>query len=394
MSAGLEAALAPGSKLLRTGAGRKFEMVVLALGGLGLMASLLGYLNNPDQFAQSWLMGWLYWFGIAAGSLGWLLIHHLVRGRWSHAIQGPLEAASCTLPLLLLLFLPLFLCLESLYPWLRPEVLATDALVQHKQAYLNYNGFVLRFALYGLIWIVLAFSLSYFSGQLALTHIRDEREKLLRQLGRIAAPGLVLFAVATTFAAFDWLMSLEPHWFSSIYGALQLVGQALSSLLFMVIVLYLLVRHADWGGVVEPQQFQDIGNLIFGFVILWAYMSFGQFLIIWSGNLYEESFWFLKRASGGWLEVSWALFLGQVLLPFALLMFRSNKRRSVVLAGIALVVLLFRYVDVYWQVAPGFRSAAIALHWMDLAAFLAVGGVFLMGFIHQLRRAPLPTPLP
>ena len=278
------------------------ERVALVAAVIGLVSSMLGYLDNPARFAQSWLIGWLFWFGIAAGSLGWLLIHHVVDARWSGLIRQPLEAAARNLLPMLALYAPLLLVLTDLYSWMRPDVLAADALLRHKQPYLNQTAFLLRFALYALVWVGLACCLTHLARKRDCVTGKEAQGRLQIRLKRIAAPGLLLFVLTSTFAAFDWLMSLEPHWFSTVYGALQVVGQGLSSLLFTAIVLHFLVRRSPLAEPAGSSSFQDIGNLILGFVILWAYLSFGQFLIIWSGNLHEETFWFLKRAEGGWLK--------------------------------------------------------------------------------------------
>jgi hypothetical protein len=357
----------------------RLKKVALISAGVGLIACIAGYITDHAQFAQSWLMGWNYWFFIASGALGWLLIHHLAGGYWSYLLQRPLEAAARTIPLMMILFMPILFSMPELYSWSRAEVIAQDPLVQHKLPYLT--GFQMRFVMYAVVWSALIFALSTLSRRLDTYG----EMKLVQRMRIMAGPGLVIFALSTTFASFDWLMSLEPHWFSSIYGALYLIWQGLSTLLFMAIVLHGLSSRPPVQGVITAQQFHDIGNLSFAFILLWAYLNFGQFLIIWSGNLHEKTFWFIKRSSGGWLMVSWVLCAFHFILPFFLLLIRNNKRRSGILAGVALLVLAVRYVDVYWQVAPTFRSSP-TLHWLDLAALMTVGGFFLYAFAQGLGK--------
>lgn len=350
----------------------------------GLALSAVGYFVNHAQFAESWLIGWNFWFFVASGSLGWLMIHHMVSGRWGYVIQRPLEAAAKTIPVMLVLFLPVFLSMHELYEWTHPEVIAHDHLVQKKLAYLNPTGFAIRFVIYAAVWIGLTWMLTGLSRKLDA----GPDEAVVKRMRAISAPGLVAFALVTTFAAFDWMMSLEPHWFSSIYGALYMVWQGLTTLLVMALVANALAKSEPMKSVITPQQFHDIGNLTFAFTVLWAYMTFGQFLIIWSGNLYEETFWYLKRAKGGWLAVSWILFALHFVIPFFLLLVRNNKRRPALLAAIALPLLIVRYIDVYWQVAPTFRASPAQVSWMDLAAWVGIGGAFLYLFAAQLGKMP------
>lgn len=357
----------------------KLKKPALIAAVVGLALSAVGYVTNHAQFAQSWLIGWNFWFLIASGSLGWLMIHHMVSGRWGFVIQRPLEAAARTIPFMLVLFVPVLLSMHELYEWTHEEAIAHDHLIQAKLPYLNAPGFMIRFGVYAVIWIFLAYRLSALSRKLD----QGPDEAVVKKMRAIAAPGLVLYALAMSFASFDWMMSLEPHWFSSIYGALYMVAGGLSTLLFMILVLR---RVPPLRAVATAQQSHDLGNLTFAFTVLWAYMTFGQFLIIWSGNLYEETFWYLDRAAGGWLVVSWILFGFGFILPFFLLLIRNNKRQLNLLATIALGMIAVRYVDVYWQVAPTFRDHPAALSWMDLAAWVGVGGTFLYLFARQLEK--------
>ncbi len=350
---------------------------------IGILGSIAGYVMNHEQFSRSYIMAYDYWLGLGLGGLGWLMIIHLTSGRWGLVIQRPMEAAARTMPLLLVLFIPVVIGMHDLYEWTHKDVVAEDHLLQFKQPYLNTPGFLIRAAIYFGIWIVLAYALSRLSRKQDETGDAD----ITRRLRVISAPGLVLFGLSATFASFDWLMSLEPHWFSSIYGALFMVGHGLGALAFIGIVTHVLARRKPLEGVITPQQFHDVGNLTFAFVILWTYMSFGQFLIIWSANLYEETMWYLDRRYGGWLIVSIILFILHFVVPFILLLMRNNKRISGRLVKIGLLILVVRYVDVYWQVAPTFREHAASLHWMDAATFLGVGGLWVLAFLRQLGQA-------
>lgn len=364
---------------------KKLRNLALPAGVLGLCASAYGYMQNHDVFAVSWLMGWVFWFFITVGSLGWLMIFHLTSGRWGYVLQRPFEAASRLMPLMLLLFIPIVLNLHSLYEWTHPEVLATDKLVQIKAPYLNEQGFIIRLVVYFVVWIALAYSLSAISRKAS----SNGSEEAVRKMRVIAAPGLVLFGLTATFASFDWMMSLEPHWFSSIYGAIFMVASGLTTMLFMAMLANHLSQREPLKGVITAQQFHDIGNWCFAFTILWTYMNFAQFLIIWSGNLYEETFWYLYRSKGGWIQVSVLMAIFLFALPFLVLLFKSNKRDSSRLAKIAFFIFVARLLDVYWLIGPTFRKKALDLHWMDAAAFIGIGGIWLWFFALGLRKVPL-----
>ena len=366
---------------------KKLKSVALPVGVIGLLASAFGYTQNHDEFAVSWLMGWTFWFYLSLGSLGWLLIFHLTSGRWGFVLQRPFEAAARLMPVMLLLFVPVLFSMHSLYEWTHEHAIAHDPLIQHKLPYLNTPGFLIRCGIYFAIWTFLAYRLS------GLSRGADAKDnpETVKRMRVVAAPGLLAFSLAATFASFDWVMSLEPHWFSSIFGAIFMVSAGLSTMLFMAILAHHLSKREPLKNVITTQQFHDFGNWCFAFTILWTYMNFVQFLIIWSGNLYEETFWYLKRGKDGWLEFSMVFAVVLFFVPFILMLFRNNKRNSKVFASIAVVLLAARYMEMLWLIAPtfSFRSHAFAFHWMDLAAMAGIGGTWLWLFANGLKKGPL-----
>ena len=362
----------------------KLRSISLAAAVVGLIACAVGLTLDKDAFAVSWLIGWTYWFYPTLGALGWLMIYHLTSGRWGYVMQRPLEAAARLMPLMLILFIPVLFSTHSLYEWTHEHAIATDKLIQHKISYLNTGGYTKRMFVYFAVWIALAFVISGISRRDDANNNPDA----VKRMRFYAAPGLVAFALAATFASFDWLMSLEPHWFSSIYGAIFMVAGGLSCMLFMAVLLNSLSSREPLKGVITAQQFHDIGNWCFAFTILWTYMNFSQFIIIWSGNLYEETFWYLHRSKGGWVEVVTIMALALFAIPFVLLLFKANKRNPAVLAKIALPVLMFRVLEVYWLIGPTFRKEALAVHWMDLAALVGIGGLWLFMFTLGLNKVP------
>lgn len=362
----------------------RLQLRALLAGGAGVLLCALGYFLDRPAFFRAWLVGWLYWLGIALGCLAIMMLHHLTRGAWGLVARRVLEAAGRTLPVLALLFLPLLFGLQELYPWARPEAQA-DHLLQAKAAYLNVPFFVARAALYFVIWGGFAFLLS------RLSRRQDETGELLltRRMQLLAAPGIVLYCLAASFASVDWLMSLQPHWFSTIYGVYFLGGQGISALAFLIVVALFLWRREPMSEVLSPGHFHDWGKLLLAFVMLWTYFSFSQFLIIWSGNLPEEITWYAARTRGGWQWLAIAIVLFHFALPFVLLLSRDLKRRPQRLAAVAGWMLVMRWLDLVWQVEPAFSPERLTFHWLYLAAPLAVGGLWVAAWAAELKKRPL-----
>jgi hypothetical protein len=369
---------------------QNFRKKALAVGLLATAATAAGFfLVERSQFFQSYLIAFLYVLAFAGGSLGLLMIHHLAGGRWSFCLQRPLEAATRTFPLLLVLFIPILFGMDQLYAWMRPEA-GGDHVLQHvmhqKGIYLNVTGFYIRAALYFAVWIGLATLLSAWSRQ------QDEDPgqagALDLRMRKLSGIGLVIFGLATTFASFDWAMSIEPKWYSTIYGALFMVGQGVATLSLMAFTARGLSRDPQYGKVITPQQFHDVGNLMFAFTILWAYMSIGQYIIIWSGNLPEEIEYYLHRSHGVWPWLSIGLAVFHFAVPFFLMLLKANKKRSHVLVRIAALLLVMRLVDLFWLITPAFRHDHFHVHWLDVVAPLGLFGLWLYAFLGQLVRRP------
>jgi hypothetical protein len=358
----------------------------LAVGLAVLLVCLVGAFANPVRFFQAYLLGYLFWVGIALGCLAILMLHHLVGGRWGFVIQRLLEAGTRTLPLMALLFVPLVLGLREVYVWARPEAVLASELLRHKQPYLNGPAFFARAVVYFAIWIGAGSLLTMLSSR------QDQGagvEALTRRLQVWSGPGLLVYGVTVSFAAMDWVMSLEAEWFSSIYGVIFMVGQGLSALAFAILVGVLLSERQPLRGAMGAQQLHDLGNLLLAFVMFWAYIAFSQLLIIWSGNLPEEIPWYLNRLKGGWQYLAAGLILFHFALPFLLLLLRSAKRRAKVLVVIAAGILGMRLLDLFWLTAPAFHPARLAVHWLDLAVPIGLGGVWLAAFLFHLKRRPL-----
>ncbi|HET6372603.1 MAG TPA: hypothetical protein VFG76_04815 [Candidatus Polarisedimenticolia bacterium] len=364
-------------------AGMRGKTLAVGLFGLGLTA--IGAVFGPDQFFRSYLFAYMFWLGVALGCLAIVMIQHLTGGAWGLITRRILESGARTLPMMALLFVPVVVGLSSLYMWARDDEVARDEILRHKAPYLNIGFFLARAAVYFAVWSTLALVLSRWS------RAQDETgdARLVRKFQMLSAGGLLLFVLTMTFASVDWVMSLEPHWFSTIYGVLLMAGQAVSALCFAIAMVILLSRHKPLSEVVTAGHLHDLGKLLFAFVMVWAYFALSQFLIIWSGNLPEEIPWYLRRMRGGWEWLGLAIILLHFVLPFLLLLPRRVKRSPTGLLRVALLVFLMRLVDLYWMMAPAHETGGWRAHWMDLSAPIGVGGIWLFLFLRQVERFPL-----
>jgi hypothetical protein len=357
----------------------------LALGIAALALSAAGGFFHPQQFFRSYLVAFIFWIGFPLGCWAIVMLHHLVGGRWGFMVQRLLESAARTFPLMAALFLPLVFGLRELYPWSLPEAAAADPSIREKIAYLNPAFFFARAIFYFAAWICFGYFLSRWS----LEQDRTGKSSLTARLQNLSGPGLALYGLTVTFSSIDWVMSLEPHWYSTIYGMMYMVSHALAALAFVVIVADRLVEQEPLSQVADRDRFHDLGNLLLALVMLWAYLGFSQFLIVWAENLREEIPWYLSRMTGGWQAVALLLIAFQFALPFLLLLSRSAKRRSRVLAGVALLILAMHWVDIFWLVAPAFHPGKLYLHWIDLTALVGIGGVWMAAFLFYLGGNPL-----
>jgi len=365
----------------------RLEKTALKVGAAGVALCALGAVLNLDQFFRSYLLGYLFWAGITLGSFGLLMVHHLSGGGWGYAIRRCLESAIRTLPLIAILLLPILLGVHHLYIWSDAGLVAGDKVLESKQAYLNVPFFVIRAIIYFLIWGVYGWMLNKWSFE----QDRTKNPRLSRRLEVISGPGLVLLGFTITFASVDWVMSLDPHWFSTMYGLIFVVGDVLASLSFAICLISYLSDREPLAGFLKVSHYHDLGNLMLAFVMLWAYLSFSQFLIIWSGNLPEETPWYLHRTAHGWMAIAIGLILFHFALPFVLLLSRRTKRVAATLVKVAVFVLAMRLVDLFWQVAPAFYKEHFTIHWLDLAAPVAIGGLWVAYFARQMKdKALLP----
>jgi hypothetical protein len=361
----------------------------LVVGAAGLIVCAAVAFFHPAALARSYLVAYNFWLGIGLGSLAIVMIYHLTGGGWGLVVRRLLESATRTLPLLALLFVPLLLGLHRLYSWTNPEQMVGDAVLEHKAIYLNIPFFFVRAVVYFAVWITLAFFVNRWSRQ------QDEVSDagLPRRFQLLSGHGLVLYGLTITFASVDWVMSLEPHWFSTIFAVVFGTGQVLGAFAFAIAALTLLASRPPLRDIVSAAHLQDLGSLLLAFVMVWSYVSFSQFLLIWSGNLPDEISWYLPRFQGGWQWLGVGLVLCQFALPFLLLLSRDIKRNPRALAAIAVFTLVMRFIDLLWEIVPAFPPSDLVGHWLDIAgavvAAIGVGGVWLAVFLWQLKKLPL-----
>jgi len=364
----------------------RLQRSALFVGLVGLVLCIVGWIKSPDVFIRSYLFAFLFVLGLSLGSLGLLMLQHLTGGHWGIVIRRPLESATRSLPLVFVLFLPIFFGMKYLYAaWLAAPKSGEGALSEFQQGYLTSDGFKFRALIYFAIWLLLMFVFNRWSREQDAN--RDDRS-LRRRFKLVAGPGIILYVFAMSFAAIDWVMSISPHWASTIYGFLFIAGQLISSMSLMISIVVLLAQAEPLKSVIQKRHLHDMGKLLLAFVMLWAYFSFSQLLITWSGNLPEEISFYRSRLYGQWGYVSVFILIFHFFVPFFLLLSRDLKRKASALPKVAMWLILMRLVDLFWTTRPEFTSSAIPSLW-DIAAPLALGGLWFGVFAWQLRQRPL-----
>ena len=354
----------------------------------GVVAILLAF-TRPDEFYRAYLLGFMCWLGVALGSMAILMIRHLTGGGWGMVIRRILGAAMRTLPLLALLFIPVILGMHRIYIWAQPlDAIADKRLREHLEditkTYLTTNGFIVRAVVYFAIWNLLSFLLSHWSKQADRAGAPDNTQRFKA----VAGPGLILYGFTISFAAIDWVMSLDPSWISTIFGLVILIGEVLSAMCFAVVVERILFNYKPMSEMLKPDFVHDHGKWMLTFVMVWAYFSFSQWLIIWAGNLPSEITFYLRRLNGGWGGIGLILALFHFAVPFAILLSRPFKRDIRRLVWLAVWLLLMRWVDLFWIIEPNF-SPTLKVTLADMVVPIAIGGLWLAYFFRNLAALPL-----
>jgi hypothetical protein len=378
----------PELNLMAPAAANRWQRNSLIVGVLGTIGAIIGWIIETDNFYRAFLLGYMWCLGLTLGCMAVLMIYHLTGGAWGTVARRILEAGMRTLPLMAVLFVIIPIGMHHLYPWARAEdVAAHEDLQRLAHSYLSPGYFIFRAVLYFLIWGMLTYAMDRISR-------RQDRAPTVSfdaRLRGIAGPGEVLYAFTVSFAAVDWVMSISPPWVSTIYGLLFMAGQGVLTLSFVVIIGSLLVKHEPMNEVWRPDQFLDHGKLLMAFTMLWGWFTLSQWLIIWSGNLPDEISWYLNRSRGGWQYWAEALVLVEFALPFALLLSRSLKSNWRQLRWVALLLVLARYLDIYYIIMPSFENRKASFHysWLDFVVPAGMAGLWLTYFFYNLKTRPL-----
>ncbi len=361
---------------------QKLQTQSLFVGLVGTVASIVGAFISPDSFYSAYLSGYVFWLGLSLGCMAILMLYHLVGGAWGTVIRRFLESGMMTLPLMFVLFIPILLNLKRLYFWARPGI--TDPkIIQITESYLNFNGILMRYILYFVIWIGMAYFLNRWSTE--QDSVAGQSTLRFRAMSSI---GLVIYSLTISFAIIDWVMSLQARWISTIYGLIFVAGEALSAFCFCVVIESILSKRKPMSEYLTDTEVHDHGKLILAFVMVWTYFNFSQWLIIWAGNLPEEIPWYIRRLNGGWEYVGLFLVVFQFAVPFALLLSRQLKRKADTLVRIAAWILIMRMIDVYWHVEPVLHPT-IHVSWMHFTILAGIGGLWLAYFFRNLNARPL-----
>lgn len=372
----------------------RIQQIAIGVAVVGIvLAAIFTFLLGTKAFFQSYLMAFVFWFGLSLGSLALLMIHHVAGYFWSFSIRRLLEAGAIQIVLVAIFFLPIMLppAMDAIYyRWYDLSYEGRDAIIEFKEPYLNYTSWAIRSVLYFVIWFVLAGMLYKWSRD--QDNAPDGDFSHAGRMRKLSAIGLVLYVITMTTSSVDWFMSIEPHFFSTIYGVLFMVGQGLSTLAFILLLLSVLGKYRPLSEVLTSTRIHSIGKMMLGFVILWAYVSFAQYVIIWSGNLPEFTPWYINRTESGWNLIALMLIIFHFAVPFFLLLSRRYKRSLNPLWLIAALILLMRLFDIFWLIAPDFSEEGLRFDPLYLSLLLALGGIWIASFSAALKRRPLlPT---
>jgi hypothetical protein len=377
------------TKSYRLAGGEKLAKILLITGISGLVISGVGLMLDPQQFSFSYLTAFIFWLTLGLGGFFFTMIHHLTGAVWSLVLRRISETAMALMPVMALLFLPVVtgLLQDQIYVWSSQS----DAIIEVKSGYLNIPFFLIRSALYFLIWIILGRWLYNTSLQ------QDDRFDAARltRMRRISGPGMALFALSITFAAFDWIMSLDPHWYSTIFGLYIFSGSLLAIYTFLILFTSFLRHQHVLTDTIHVEHYHDLGKFLFGFTIFWGYIAFSQYFLIWYANIPEETIWYRHRWEGSWKILTMTLVFGHFLLPFIALMPRFVKRSIKLLRSIAIWILAMHYIDLYWIIMPNLHHHGLHYSWMDVTSLIGIGGIFLWFFWRLFKRqavVPLKNP--
>ena len=359
----------------------RWQRPSLIIGIIGLAASAIGWVLQPAEFFHAYLPSYIFWFSIVAGCLGILMLQYIVTGEWGLMIRRPLGAAARTMMWMVIFFLPIALGLRSIYPWMDPNWLGHPPLIQKQLVYLSWPRYIIVAAVYFACWIFWAWRIRI----LSLKFYKDRSPFTNLARNRWAGAGLPMIVLTLTFASIDWMMSLEPRWHSTMYGITFIVGCGLSALAFVTFFLSRLAGTPAMQGILKPSHLRDLGNLLLTFVMFYAYVSFSEFLLIWYANLHDEIPYYVNRVAGVWGALAICIIIFHFFLPFFMLLMRPIKDRAQTIGVVTVVILVIRYVAIYWLITPAWYGEHFHYSIWSLASLVGIGGVWIWAFIDQLK---------
>ncbi len=361
-------------------------LIALILGAAGLIGGVL--LGSGGAFYESWLMAFLFWIGVSLGALALLSVGHMAGGSWSALIQRPLEASVSLLPIMALLFLPILFGMNMLFIWTDAAYVASHPLVAAKTAYLNTPFFIVRAGIYFGLWLLAAWL--YLRGSARQDRDAAASGAIGFRLKSQSGLWLVLYVATMTFAGRDWAMSLTPEWWSGIYSVIFMISQAISAMSIVILTMVMLSRRNDRvNALLTEKRLQDLGNFLMAFLMFWAYVSFSQLIIIWSGNVSELAGWYTVRLGPGWLLLGGFLLAFGFLAPFVILFSRWVKRKRMALAVVASWTILTMILNLIYFVVPAFERSGAAITLSDPLIWLGIGGIWIFFYLRRLSAHPI-----
>ncbi len=363
----------------------KLQTRALAAGVIALLISVVGFFVDTQQFFISYLVAYLFWVSVTLGAFFFVMLFHLTGTAWGVVLRRIIEAIMMTIPLMAILFIPVILGIHDLYHWSHADVVANDPILQKKAGYLNVTFFVIRSAVYFGLWYLIARKL--YKTSLAMDE--NPTAEQVKTLRKVSAPGMIVFALTISFAAFDWLMSLDPHWYSTIFGLYYFSGALLGALGIILLVAMHLRSNNILVEEIKVDHYHDLAKFLFGFTIFWGYMAFSQYLLIWYANIPEETIFYHERWVGTWKILALMQVFGIFLIPFVGLMTRNMKRNLPYLKKMTIWILLMHYLDLFWVAVPNFHHKGIVFSWMDLTLFVGMGGLFMWLIWRTLAAHPV-----
>jgi hypothetical protein len=362
----------------------------LTIGIVGLILWGIGLFTQRELAFQGYHFAYIFWAGLSIGCLGMTLLVHVVRGKWGQPLVRIFEAGAQTIvPMMVILFIPILLGMHAIFEWSHAEAIQKDPIIAFKaKYYLNLPFFVIRFVIYFALWGYMTYLMVRSSTQQDTAKESVEAELISRQRMTPAALSIPVYVLAVTFFTVDMAMSLQPHWFSTMYGVIFLVGFGLTAMALATLLILLWRDIPPYKGLIHFEFRRDWGNLLFTMTVFWSYVSFSQLLIIYSGNLLEETSFYLRRNSGGWHPVSWLIVIFHFFVPFFLLLAPRTKRIPQQLILGVVILLAIRVVEIFWEIKPAF-SATFSVSAWDVAAFVGLGGLWFWATFGYLLKRPL-----